>query len=371
MSARVARARRAHIGCLAPYFSAWNCSESAWNCSEPRFTHCICTRRWYGEPGSSSFAIIELRLSRSHVPIHRSHSISRFSALSAWFALGALACSCGSDHFVAASGGSAGQSGANSAGNGGSGQSGGSRSFAGNSDGDAGEGGSAGEIDQGGSGGAIGGSAGRAGNGGSGLGGGAGHGAAAGRGGTGQGGSAGRGGTGSGGNAGRGGSSGSGGSAGQTGTPCRYGSDATACVPGEYCNAPGCGVGTCTKLSKIEAPDRKPVCGCDGVTYWNASIAVEAGASVKISGECVGGKSCGGFASQPCPASATCNYRLTGKDQCGAADFPGTCWALPSTCPAVIGFGPSSRACASLSCTDECTLIRLQTLWYADAGCPL
>lgn len=152
------------------------------------------------------------------------------------------------------------------------------------------------------------------------------------------------------------------------GMPCKLTED--VCGAGNYCNAPNCMDGTCEPLGKVDEPAEKPVCGCDGNTYWNAELAAKKGASVASMGECAQPDSCGGFGGQQCDAGATCNYEVQNAVECGIADLGGVCWVIPDTCPMVAGFGPNTRACNSLSCTDKCNLIKLQTAWYVDNTCP-
>ena len=142
------------------------------------------------------------------------------------------------------------------------------------------------------------------------------------------------------------------------------------CGAGMFCQADGCGDGTCQPVGTTEDQTRQPVCGCDGVTYWNASVAAKHGMPAQSLGECSPAKTCGGFANQQCPAGASCNYRQADKTGCGIADGSGTCWTVPSVCVPMAGIGPQTRGCGSASCTDECDLIKLQTLWYPDSSCP-
>jgi len=112
------------------------------------------------------------------------------------------------------------------------------------------------------------------------------------------------------------------------------------CAKSQYCNFPPeaqCGAadqtGTCTAI-----PDGActaiyaPVCGCDGKTYGSACTAATAGVSVAKNGECApsSGSSCGGLAGATCPQGQFCNVPVGG--QCGAADQPGTCTAIPDAC---------------------------------------
>lgn len=167
-------------------------------------------------------------------------------------------------------------------------------------------------------------------------------------------------------------STGTGSSSASTGTgmgqPCNLAED--TCGAGNYCNAPNCVSGTCAPLGTADQPIKTPVCGCDGNTYWNAELAAKKGMSVSATGECAVPDGCGGFTSQKCDIGATCNHRVANAQECNIADNGGSCWVIPEPCPIAAGFGPNTRACNSLSCTDECNLIKLQTAWYVDNTCP-
>ena len=66
-----------------------------------------------------------------------------------------------------------------------------------------------------------------------------------------------------------------------------------SCADDEYCNYPSdafCGAadgtGTCEKKPEACTQEDDPVCGCNGVTYYNACAAAAAGVSVTYVGEC-------------------------------------------------------------------------------------
>ena len=100
-----------------------------------------------------------------------------------------------------------------------------------------------------------------------------------------------------------------------------------------YCDAPTCQQGTCAPLGGVETGDKAPVCGCDGVTYWNASVAKKQGQSVATNAACAPGKTCGGFGGIKCPKTASCAYQGSDSSSCNIADGSGTCWAMPDVCP--------------------------------------
>jgi len=169
-------------------------------------------------------------------------------------------------------------------------------------------------------------------------------------------------------------------------TPCTWSANANTCGPGQYCstkpNQNGCAMGVCAPIPAMETNTKAPVCGCDGITYWNESVAAKHGMSIRRAvGECpigVGPTPGPGSAVQcdtpimgPCRPGASCNHRVANKGQCqNDITRPNTCWQLPAQCPLSLPAPQlTSRACESLTCTDECNLIKLQTKWYEDS-CP-
>jgi hypothetical protein len=158
---------------------------------------------------------------------------------------------------------------------------------------------------------------------------------------------------------------------------CVWSKTSNSCGAGRYCKTDSCGQGVCAPVAAVEQQERAPVCGCDGVTYWNISVANRIGTSIKSSGECgntVHTMTCGGIASLRCPSYASCNYLVKTKDDCTISDVGGTCWALPALCPIpAVGFGPRHRACspAGGACAEECPLIRREETWYMNGNCPL
>jgi len=163
-----------------------------------------------------------------------------------------------------------------------------------------------------------------------------------------------------------GGAAGAGGSGG--GQACNWGG-VVACPSGQYCAAPGCGAGTCVPIP-AETDEKAPVCGCDGVTYWNAKVAGHASMSVDSSGVCTSGaKKCGGLPGTLCPTNTFCNYAASSSAACKASDQGGTCWGVPATCPQIL-IGPQTRACNATTCTSECELIKSGKVWYSDSSCP-
>lgn len=137
-----------------------------------------------------------------------------------------------------------------------------------------------------------------------------------------------------------------------------------------FCDAPGCGAGTCEPVGPVanETPDEVPVCGCDGATYWNASVALSHGMAVQGSGECANSPICGGFGGIQCDAGLSCNYGGKSIQICNIADGTGVCWGLPATCPQIV-IGPQTHACNG-ACQEKCALIKQGIAFYDDPTCP-
>lgn len=165
---------------------------------------------------------------------------------------------------------------------------------------------------------------------------------------------------------------GTGGAGGQTTTsttttinpnmPCTWGD---TCGGNFYCEAPGCGAGTC-KLKPPMAglsPSPDPVCGCDGVTYWGADVAASKGMSVASQGACPAPAACGpGMA---CGSGLRCNRNVADQASCDP-NATGICWGTPLSCPLD---GPKARGCISGLCELKCSLIQGENPWFEDPTC--
>jgi hypothetical protein len=146
------------------------------------------------------------------------------------------------------------------------------------------------------------------------------------------------------------------------------------CAPGLFCNKVSCDapVGRCEAPPVICGAEGPPVCGCDGVTYWNDCLRRASAVRGSIAGECAPGASpCGGLAMRGCPEGAFCGRLLPPMAMC-AREAPGNCWVLPSQCPPP---GPGDRwlGCGPppVPCLDTCTAIRTgMPHRRAVSGCP-
>jgi hypothetical protein len=146
------------------------------------------------------------------------------------------------------------------------------------------------------------------------------------------------------------------------------------------CDDPG---GTCEPRPVVcdEAP--MPVCGCDGITYWNDCLRRTVGATALRAGECSdtarlcgrGGRGGpGGPHMDDCPPGASCARLLPpdiGTPVMCPFDVPGVCWALPAVCP---DRGGPDRwiSCdpAKTACTSTCDAIRAGEPHKRAIACP-
>ncbi len=154
---------------------------------------------------------------------------------------------------------------------------------------------------------------------------------------------------------------------------CTWSATSNPCGNGSYCHAPGCGTGSCVPLSTADDTTKTPVCGCDGVSYWNATTAARFGMSVATTGACAQATFCGGFGNLPCPDSKhSCSYLINGQQECNFSDPGGACWGMPASC-SQMGFGGTWRPCSNPQgpCEYECDAIKVQTTHWNDNSCPV
>ncbi len=177
------------------------------------------------------------------------------------------------------------------------------------------------------------------------------------------------GGAGGGQNVGAGGQGGSGGgTSGELDAPCTWGN--AQCNGGLYCDAGGCGAGTCQSVLNTAAqqPDYDPVCGCDGIHYFNPTIAQSRGAAISHPGVCNNAEQLAcDKVSAPCGAGLSCSVEVNTVGMCAPTLTAGVCWGVPVACGAA---QPMARGClAPGACANKCALIRGQNPWYEDLTC--
>lgn len=153
-------------------------------------------------------------------------------------------------------------------------------------------------------------------------------------------------------------------------------------MPGEFCQKDACDAATgACKLKPLTCTGDDatfvPVCGCDGMTYYNPCVAEREAVNVATDGECTSNqatctRSQGGSSCSPARDRARCYRPRTSCSGVSAAN--GVCWVLPDECPtepqvnrycAAVG-GSGSPRCAGL-----CELLDQDlAIWRDSSECP-
>ena len=101
-----------------------------------------------------------------------------------------------------------------------------------------------------------------------------------------------------------------------------------------------------------------PVCGCDGVTYWNGAYLSGSMRSAQSLGPCnknnlppanacTVGNNCGG-------GTAHCVFA---KADCASMSATGTCWILPDKCDNTVANEFACEGIMDGNCTNVCDMI--------------
>jgi hypothetical protein len=120
-----------------------------------------------------------------------------------------------------------------------------------------------------------------------------------------------------------------------------------------------------------------PVCGCDGVTYWNDCIRAQNGVPSSMDLPCRTNEALACRAATDCPVAGASCARLIGPSAPCPPDVAGACWVLPPICPASSLLGPrlslAMVACVTRpgTCDDLCTAVRSEQphLWGLTGPC--
>ena len=155
---------------------------------------------------------------------------------------------------------------------------------------------------------------------------------------------------------------------------CRLDTD---CDDSEFCKKASCDAesGHCTARGpecRGDDAEFDPICGCDGITYWNTCVIEYEGFNVAMAGECTGNnrptctRAAGG---DSCPERlhAHC-YRPV--EVCGdPSPTSGVCWVLPNECPD--NEPQTQRYCGGtageMRCIGLCEVIEAENSFRRDA----
>ena len=138
------------------------------------------------------------------------------------------------------------------------------------------------------------------------------------------------------------------------------------CAPGEYCATTDCATGTCAPVPTEKAVSLSPVCGCDGIAYWNADLAIASGVGFVDATMC------------DWKTLTTCNPTLADVPKCDTknnvfcnlrvytscmAAPTGVCMKVPADCK---GTDEAGRQCfaGADSCDRICDLVRAEKPWH-------
>jgi hypothetical protein len=148
--------------------------------------------------------------------------------------------------------------------------------------------------------------------------------------------------------------------------PCADNSD---CHPNEYCDKPTCGDvhGDCRLKPNCMTNDYTPVCGCNGVTYWNDCFRKADGSSAVFEAqECSAAKTC--VDASECSPSPYAACARVSSLSCPASGSTGACWVMPAVCPS--GQSTTWQECSGGACLDYCGAIKSEQPALLKPSCP-
>lgn len=146
------------------------------------------------------------------------------------------------------------------------------------------------------------------------------------------------------------------------------------CPANHYCKYSGCGatLGVCTPLSPLPGPYYNPVCGCDGITYWNKEHAYTNSVAIAHEDPCTlaerktcttPGATCGGT------PDSICVGQLGEASGCAISAPVFGCWRWPTGTLCGTAGGPPMMSCTDGECLSQCAAIKKKTVKFYPASC--
>lgn len=112
-----------------------------------------------------------------------------------------------------------------------------------------------------------------------------------------------------------------------------------------------------------------PVCGCNGITYFNDCLRQQSGVNLARQSECRFPRRCD--SEEKCPADSYCARLYPPNTTSCSEDFPGVCWVLPAECDTDSPSTDRYRRCddPSAPCVDRCTAIESEEAYVVALRC--
>jgi hypothetical protein len=162
------------------------------------------------------------------------------------------------------------------------------------------------------------------------------------------------------------------------------------CPANMFCDKPHCKspYGVCMPIPEQTSPTEQPVCGCDGITYFNNDVREEWEIASTIPGPGGEPEPCSRVAAtckEPgeCPLGAYCDLLIRNPmESCPSPGppppgspppQPGICWRLPDTCPdggALDQWNACNDGPKPLQCVPTCTAIQSEKVYVRALMCP-
>ena len=144
------------------------------------------------------------------------------------------------------------------------------------------------------------------------------------------------------------------------------------CPSGTYCDKSACDSpsGTCELFPAECVNEEQPVCGCDGLTYFDHCLRQASGIAAETPGPCPG-LTCGGPSNVACPAGTFCaQLGGMGPGHCSPV-AEGNCWVLPAQCPPPSQGANLWDSCPpGRHCIDTCDALRAGGSYGRAIMCP-